>query len=119
MAIDANHDGFIDKSEMKAAFEKKGNKALFEKYFGGDWMVKSGFAFADNNDDGKLSFDEVKEYFNISSIMHVFEMLDADKSGSIKTTEWIVAVKKLGNKLDFGWLTKKEVTDSLVETHAT
>jgi len=52
-SFDANHDGFIDREELRIALSKIGNEPTHDDI---DDMIKE----ADKDGDGKISFEEFK-----------------------------------------------------------
>jgi solute carrier family 25 phosphate transporter 23/24/25/41 len=92
--LDSNHDGFIDYTELEAALLVQGVPVS-------PALVKSIMKKVDTSGDGKISFEEFKEFTEVQNekLAKVFDKLDKSNRGYIGREDI------------------KEAIDSLLETH--
>ncbi len=81
-ALDKNHDGFIDRSEIRAALENVGVPVSLA-------MVSVVLKECDFNNDGKISLDEFKK-FSIKQdekLRELFNAFDKDNTGDLSVKD--------------------------------
>ena len=90
--VDTDQSGYIDKEELRAVLQKLGGEVTEEE-------VDKCYGQLDENDDGKIDFDEFSKWYLKSEnriesdVVALFNKFDRDNNGSIDASELANLVK--------------------------
>ena len=109
-AVDVDRDGYITRKDLRGALDELGLRSADES---NEEILWRKMLYNDKDGDGKISFEEFKEFalWRISHLKVTFEKLDKDGNGYIDAEEVHMALKDYG--LDAPAMQVKQIVDRM------